>query len=204
MDLTTTDFTWVVDIVVILLVVVSAYLAMLRGVIRELFALLSWAVAFFAAFALAPLAQPFLNSLPVVGPFLADCQLSMLAAFVVVFGIALLATGLIIWVFSGNIRSTSLSLFDQSIGFIFGALRGLVLVAVVYIAYLQIVPTTDQYAFVENAMTIDVVRQAADIVRALVPDEVPGWLESRVNQLMGECDVDESGVAPEFLNALRA
>lgn len=187
MDLTSTDFAWVVDATVIVLLLVSAYLAMVRGLMRELLALASWVAAFFLAFLLAPAVQPAMAALPGVGGFLEECQFGMLAGFVVVFGVALIGTAILIWLFSGSIRNTALSVADQATGFIFGVLRGLVLVAVIYIAYQQIVPAADQYAFVENALTVDVVKQSADAVRVFVPDEVPGWLESRVNQLMGAC-----------------
>ncbi|MEO1330993.1 MAG: CvpA family protein [Pseudomonadota bacterium] len=187
MDLTSTDFAWVIDALVGVLVIVSAYLAMVRGAIRELFALLSWAAAFFAAFAFAPMLQPMLTGLPGIGGYLRDCNLSMVVAFVIVFGVALIATGILIWVFSGTIRNTALSLFDQGVGFIYGALRGLVLVAVIYIAYQQIVLEADRYQFIENAYTIGVVQATAEIIQSIVPDEVPAWLEGRVNALMDQC-----------------
>lgn len=200
MDLTSTDFAWVVDALVGVLVLVSAYLAMVRGFIRELFALGSWALAFFAAFAFAPMLQPVLATLPAVGTYLRDCNIAMVVAFVIVFGIALIAAGMLIWIFSGSIRNTALSLFDQGMGFIYGALRGLVLVAVIYIAYQQIVPQTDRYQFVESAQTIGVVQSTADVIRAIVPDQVPAWLEGRVNALMLECGgagTEPSGAATE-------
>ncbi|MCI4661402.1 MAG: CvpA family protein [Neomegalonema sp.] len=192
MDLTSSDLSWVVDVAVVLLVLVSAYLAMTRGVIRELFALLSWAAAFFAAFAFAAAIQPLLMDLPVVGPKLAaNCGLSMVVAFVIVFGIALIITSILIWLFSGQIRSTALSVFDQGLGFIYGAVRGLVLVAVIFIAYQRAVPEGDQYAMIQNAATIGVVQQAASIIEGMMPEEIPDWLRSRVDGLLSECGAEE-------------
>ena len=188
MDLNSTDFAWAVDLLVVVLIVVSAYLAMVRGVFRELFSLLSWVVAFIAAFAFAPSARPLVLDIPGVGGFLKDCQLSMIASFLFVFGIALLISSILLWLFTGRRDGHSvIDLADQIGGFIFGALRGLVLVSVIYIVYELVVPATDQYAFIENAATIDVLRQSADMVRAFAPDEVPGWLENRIDQLIGAC-----------------
>ncbi len=195
-DLSSTDFSWVVDVLIGLLVIVSAYLAMVRGLIRELLALGSWAVAFFAAFAFAPMLQPVLTGAPVIGSYLReDCNLSMVVAFVIVFGVALVAAGVLIWILSGSIRNTALSLFDQGAGFIYGALRGLVLVAVIYIAYQEIIPPDDRYGFVQNAYTIGVVESAAEIIRSIVPNEVPGFLKARVDALMEECGAAASGPA---------
>ena len=103
MDWTSNDFAWVIDVVVGALIVVSAYLAMVRGLLREMFALLSWAIAFVAAFALAPLAQPLLGDIPAVGPYLRECPFSMLAAFVIVFGLALMAASIVLWFFGDTI-----------------------------------------------------------------------------------------------------
>lgn len=197
MDLTSTDYSWTVDLVVGLLILVSAYFAMVRGVIREMLALLSWALAFFAAFAFAPMLQPLLNSLPVLGSYLArECSLAMVVAFVIVFGVALIGAGILFWSMSGYIRNTALSLFDQGVGFIYGALRGLILAAVIFIAYQAIIPKDDRYAFVEGAATIGVVSATAEIIRSIVPDSVPGWLESRVNALMEDCG-EASTLLPE-------
>ncbi|MEO1291757.1 MAG: CvpA family protein [Pseudomonadota bacterium] len=186
--MSSTNLSLAVDIVVVILVIISAYLAMVRGFVREMFALLSWAAAFFAAFAFAAALQPMLKELPAVGTRLAEsCGLSMAVAFVIVFGITLILTSIIIWLFSGSIRNTALSFFDQGVGFVYGALRGLVLVAVLFIAYEKTVPKTDQYAFVEQAATISVVRDAAGLIETMMPDEIPGWLQTRVDTLLAEC-----------------
>lgn len=181
------EFAWAVDALVGVLILVSAYLAMVRGLVRELFALASWAVAFFAAFFFAPSLQPSLAQLPVVGDALDDCRISMLVAFIVVFGLTLIVTGLIIWMFSGGMRDSGVGVVDQGLGFIYGALRGLVLVAVIYIAYKQIVPPTEEYAFVESAYSIGFVRDFAETIQSWLPDEWPDWFKDRVDQLMGEC-----------------
>lgn len=178
----------VVDVVVCVLVLASAYLAMVRGFVRELFALASWVLAFFAAFFFAPSLQPVIAELPGVGGFLEECLTSMVVAFIVVFGIVLIVSGVIIWMFSGSAGDGPTAIVDQGLGFIYGALRGVVLVAVMFITYEVLVQPTERFAFVEEAMTIDIVRDAADVVRDLLPeDELPGWLESRVAQLRGEC-----------------
>lgn len=188
MDFTTTDFAWVVDAIVAATIVISAYLAMVRGVFRETLALASWAVALIAGFALGPAMQPVVESVPGLGSLLKNCQYSLIAAFLLVFGLVLLITGVLVWVFSRSIQNTALSLADQVIGFIFGAVRGLVLVAVLYIIYEQIVPPASQLASVDEAATITLVRQSAEMVRGVAPDQVPGWLEARVDQLLGQCD----------------
>lgn len=195
MDLTTSEFSWIVDVVVGLLVLISAYLAMVRGIIREIFALASWAIAFVAAFLLAPSLKPALADIPGVGVYMENCQIAMLVAFVIIFGLALIASGIVIWALTGRARNSALSIFDQGLGFIYGGIRGLALVAVVYIAYEQIVGPDARPAIVESAATIGVVQASADLVRDLVPDQMPSFLDAQIKELMGECG-DQAGLAP--------
>lgn len=182
------EFAWVVDALVGVLVIVSAYLAMVRGLVRELLALASWAVAFFAAFFFAPAVKPLLGDIPGVGGLLNNCQFGMLVAFIVVFGVALIVTGLVVWLISGPTRNSAASVLDQGLGFIYGALRGLVLVAVIYLIYDNLV--AEPQPFVDNAFSIGVVREIADVILELAPEEMPDWLTVRVEQMMGECPVE--------------
>lgn len=181
------EFAWAVDALVGVLILVSAYLAMVRGLVRELFALASWAVAFFAAFFFAPSLQPMLADLPAVGSVLSDCPIAMVVAFIIVFGLTLIVTGAIIWMFSGGMRDSGVGVVDQGLGFIYGALRGLVLVAVIYIAYQQIVPESEEYAFVENAYSIGFVKELAETIQSMLPEDPPDWFRERAEQLMGQC-----------------
>lgn len=189
----------IVDASVGVLVVVSAYLAMVRGFIRELFALASWVIAFFAALFLAPMLKPALTGLPVVGDLLENCQILAFSSFVVVFGLALIATGLVFYIFSGPTRNTTASVIDQGLGFMYGAIRGLVLVAVVYIAYVTIEREANglgpdgglpqgRYEAVRDAYSIQFVRPVAEFFWDRTPSEMPGWLASRAEELMGECE----------------
>lgn len=187
MDVSSMELSWLVDAVVGILVLASAYLAMVRGLVRELFALASWVVAFFAAFFFAPSVQPMLSQLPFAGDYLSECRISMLVAFVLVFGATLIVTGVIIWMFSGSSGESAIGILDQGLGFIYGALRGLVLVAVLYIVYQQIGSDTNELAFVEDAFSIGIVRDIAETVQSALPNEWPDWFKDRVNQLMGEC-----------------
>lgn len=182
------DFAWVVDAVIIGLIVISAYLAMVRGLMRELLALLSWVVAFVAAFSLAPSVKPLLPTDPGFQVFLSNCEMMLLVSFVLVFGLSLIVTGAAFWMLSGPTTNSKIGLADQTLGFIYGALRGLVLVAVVYIGYQQIAQSYPEYNFVDSAFTISIVQDAANVLANLLPaGEMPGWLAERIAVMMSEC-----------------
>lgn len=189
------EYAWAVDALVIVLLIISAYLAMVRGFFREIFALASWIIAFLAAFFLAPTVQPLLADIPGLGGWLSDCEGGMLAAFIIVFGAALIVTGLIIWLFSSPTRNTAVSVIDQGLGFIYGALRGLILVAVLLIAYQEIVKSdADRLDMIEAAAVYPYVEGAADVVRSLAPERMPAWLTDRLEQMKSDCEASRGGL----------
>ena len=71
--------------------------------------------------------------------------------------------------------------------------------AVVYIAYEVIVGPDGRHAFVDEAATIGLVQSSADLIRDLVPTEMPSFLDDQINQLMGDCrstPLESGAVAP--------
>jgi membrane protein required for colicin V production len=80
--------------------------------------------------------QPLVKELPVVGEFLSDsCELSVVAAFAGVFVIGLIVAALFTPLFSGAVQRSALGGIDQALGFLFGAARGVLLIAIAFIVY---------------------------------------------------------------------
>jgi membrane protein required for colicin V production len=125
----------VFDWVLVAVVGSSMLFAFLRGVTRELIALLAWVLGFIAAVTLSP----------VVGDMLPDfgghSAVRYLVAFVGILLGALLVGALIAWPLGSFIRRVGLGFVDRFLGAIFGVARGMVLVlAFVLIAGLTSLP----------------------------------------------------------------
>ncbi len=170
-----------------LVVVVSALLAYSRGLVREGMAIAGWIVAALAAFALAPVAEPLVREIPYLGDILGDsCELSVVAAFAIVFALALLVVSLFTPLLSGAIRESALGSVDQALGFLFGVARGVLLVAVALVAY-------DRIAVGEEVTMVDASRTAAAMggiaaqVEAALPQDAPDWITGRYDGLVGAC-----------------
>lgn len=188
------EYSWAVDALIIVLVVVSAYLAMVRGFFRELFALASWIIAFFAAFFLAPVVYPKLTEIPGIGGVARNCEIGLLIAFVIVFGAALILASIVIWLFSTSKHDPAISVIDQLLGLVYGAARGLVLVAVLVIVYQELIKTdAEKYDVVESAATYPYVAKTADYIRQIAPAELPQWVTDRVDQVRGDCEAAKTG-----------
>lgn len=125
MDLHTSFTTF--DYVVIGCVLLSGLLALIRGLVREVCSLAAWAGAFVAAAKLSYLAEPWAHRY-VKSDSLAS-QLAMLAMFCGAF-IVLSLIGMLI---SKLIRGDALTAIDRSLGFVFGLLRGALLVCLLYL-----------------------------------------------------------------------
>ena len=110
-----------VDAVLLGVLVLSALVGLVRGLVFELFSLVGWLVAYFAAQWFAPVLAPHLP----VGQ--AGSALNHGAAFACAFIGALIVWGLAARLVRMLVRATPLSLVDRILGAGFGVARGAVL-----------------------------------------------------------------------------
>jgi membrane protein required for colicin V production len=184
----------ITDAVVLLIVLISAMLAHSRGLTREALAIGGWVVAAATAFWLGPLVEPFTREIPVVGDFLrSSCTISALAAFVLVFAGMLMVLAIFTPVVSGLVRDGVLGPIDRAFGFVFGAARGLVLVAVLFMLYDLVAPTDQRLPAIDNAASIRLIGDTATLLREHAPTEVPDWLSVRIDRLTGACGAPGPG-----------
>jgi membrane protein required for colicin V production len=181
-----------VDGAVALVIVVSAILAYARGLVREILAILGWIAAAVAAFFLTPVAEPLVREIPYLGDFLRDsCELSVLAAFAAVFTVALILVALFTPLFSSFIRHSALGGIDQGLGFFFGVLRGVVLVAVALMIY-EFVAPGGGVPVVDQSQSVAIFDRFKDQLAAAIPDDVPDWFARQYETLVAHCVVQET------------
>ena len=126
----------IVDGGVAFVIVVSAILAYSRGFVREAMAIVGWIAAAIVAYYFAPSLQPSMVGIPVIGEFMADsCELAVIAAFAAVFAVALVVVSIFTPLFAAVVQRSALGGLDQGLGFLFGAARGILLVAVALVVY---------------------------------------------------------------------
>ncbi len=115
------------DIVLLVVIVMSALMGLFRGLFREVVSLATWITAFIAGMYFAPsLAERLaIANNPTVG---------LAIGFVVVFIATLILGGIVQWAISRLVESTGLSGTDRVLGFVFGGLRGAVVCIVALIA----------------------------------------------------------------------
>lgn len=176
-----------VDAGVAIVIVLSAILAYSRGVVRESLAILGWIGAAVVAFLFAAQAQPLIKELPVIGDFLGDsCELSIIAAFAAVFALGLVVASLFAPLLSSAVQRSVLGGLDQGLGFLFGVLRGILLVAVAFIVYDRAV-AANSIPMVDNSRSAKVFASFQENIDESIPADAPGWIVGRYEQLTAVC-----------------
>lgn len=180
------NFTWI-DGAAAAIILISAMLGYSRGLVREGMAILGWVGAAIVAFIFAPAFMPLLREVPKVGEFLADsCELSVVAAFAVVFAIGLILASLFTPLLASVVQRSALGGVDQGLGFLFGVIRGVLLIAVAFIVYDRAM-SNQAYAPIDNSRTAKVFANFQASIDDAVPNDAPGWIVARYNDLTNIC-----------------
>lgn len=178
----------IIDAVVAGIIVISALLAYSRGLVRETMAIAGWVAAAVLAFMFAGSLQPLVKEVPVVGEYLADsCELSIIAAFAAVFALALVIVSLFTPLFSSIIQRSALGGLDQGMGFVFGVLRGILLVAIAFFVY-ETVITSQSIAMVDDSRSAEVFSRLTRQIDDRDPQDALGWITAQYEQLVGVCE----------------
>ncbi|MBT5108534.1 MAG: CvpA family protein [Rhodospirillaceae bacterium] len=154
------------DIVIVLVLMLSAFLAYFRGFAREVLSLGTWFGAGLAAYFgfryVSPYARDFISSGAV-----AD----------ITTGVGLFLGALVLLTFvnhalSKRVKDSALSAVDRILGFLFGAARGALIVCVAYIAATWFWVEKDLPTFVTDARALPVVRDGAGLIIRWLPEDV--------------------------------
>lgn len=102
---------------------ISGLVGLIRGLIREVFSLISWGVAVWISFRYSREMAPHLEALIALPP------MRFVAAFGLLFLGSLIVTGMISSLISTLLRSVGLTGIDRFAGLLFGGMRGVLLVS---------------------------------------------------------------------------
>jgi membrane protein required for colicin V production len=168
------------DIGVGILVLVSALLATTRGLTREILSLVTWAGS--AAFA----AYMFFYHPDIARQYITPDIWADVATAVVSFLVALIILHLLTMRIGDWINDSKLGPLDRTLGFVFGALRG-ILIAVVVVIFGKWLLGANLPDWAAEAQPLPTLESLGDRLISLLPEN----LEEQVN------DILQRGVAPE-------
>ena len=164
------------DLAVAIVLLISAVLAYFRGFVHEILALMAWVGATLATIYALPYLQPLARGLldPEPGLLYELVPLESVVDFatgVVLFVVTLVIMSAFSRAVSKRIRQSTMNLLDRSLGFLFGILRGALLVALAYIPMEWVWPPPDQPAWLDQARTRPLVVAGADLPKSLASAE---------------------------------
>lgn len=189
------DFT-LFDGAVAAILFISAVLAYSRGFVREILSIAGWLAAGVVAFYFAPTVVPLVQEIPVLNEIIGDnCELGILAAFAGVFAVALVVIALFTPLISGAVQKSALGSLDGGLGFLFGIVRGVLLIVVALVAYDFFIAGGEGFPVVEDSKTRVLLAEQQDRMQDVIPTDIPDWLIEPYNDLTASCTgepIDES------------
>jgi len=171
------------DWFILVVLVASGLISFSRGFTKEFLSLFLWVAAFIAAISLEYLATPKINE------YIGNPEISKILSYVVVFIIFIFIGGILIKFISKIIKWSGASGFDRFLGVLFGLIRGLIVLFVIFLLLPSSLKTTDlinnskitpliqKYApqieayFRELVDNRNIVEEALEIIEPLQPKE---------------------------------
>ena len=171
------------DWFILVVLVASGLISFSRGFTKEFLSLFLWVTAFIAAISLEYLATPKIDE------YIGNPEISKILSYVVVFIVFIFVGGILIKFISKIIKWSGASGFDRFLGVLFGLIRGLIVLFVIFLLLPSSLKTTDlinnskitpliqKYApqieayFRELVDNRNIVEEALDIIEPLQPKE---------------------------------
>ncbi len=178
-----------VDGIVLAVIVLSAVLAYARGFVRESLSIAGWIAAALAGFALAPRVEPLVREIPILSDLIGtSCELGLLAAFAAVFAAALILVSLVTPLIAGAVQNSALGPLDQGFGFMFGIVRGVLLIVIALAVYMRIFGDSGGVEMVDRSHSIAVFSGLEQRIVAMLPEDAPQWIANRYASLTQGCN----------------
>lgn len=153
------------DVFFLVIVGVSALVAIARGVTKELLSIIGWVLAGVSVYYLLPVVDPIMKK------YIASEVLSGLVS-----GMVILIMFCIFWVLAADkistqIRFSKLSALDRILGFIFGIFRGVVIVILLQIMISSLIPEESQKGVFAESRYFKLAGDAAGPIKGLIPEK---------------------------------
>ena len=156
------------DLGIIIVLMASGLLAFFRGLVKEVLAVAGWIGAAFATL------YGFRHAQPIARRFIAVELAADAVAGLAIFLVTLIVLSMITHAISARVRDSALNAVDRSLGFVFGLVRGAVLVVLAYMLLGLAVPTREQPDGLLQARAMPWIERGADFLLTLMPQDQRG------------------------------
>ena len=149
------------DWFILVVLIASGIISFTRGFTKEFLSLFLWIAAFIAAISLEFLATPKINE------FIGNEEISKIISYIFVFVIFIFVGGIVIKFISKLIKWSGASGFDRFLGVLFGLIRGLIVLFVIFLLLPSSLKTTD---LISNSKMTPIIQKYAPQIEAYFRD----------------------------------
>ncbi len=179
------------DIVILIMLGISALIALSRGLMKEVLSIIGWVLGSAAV----------IYFLPVFTPITKEYIASGMIAGVVT-SIFILILFMVIWILlTGNIvdkiRSSKLSSLDRMLGLFFGIMRAFLLVILLNILISWIMPKERQPETFKNSKYFQLAGEFAEPIENLIPKETLDSIKEKAATISGKEEKSEEDETQE-------
>ncbi len=153
-----------VDLIIVVIIIISALISVVRGFVKESISLASWVLAGFIALRyFAPLAE-------LLEPYIESPTIRTGTGFAILFVSSLIIGAIVNFMASQAVTKTGLSGTDKSLGVVFGAARGMLIVTMlVLLAGLTPMPSEPWW---DDSSMIEFFSEMASWIKDILPQDI--------------------------------
>jgi membrane protein required for colicin V production len=175
------------DIILLAVMLISGLLAMVRGFMREIFAIASWVIAAVVTLYAYP------HALPYAKQYISQDTIAMAVSIGGVFLLTLLIVSIITVRISDAILDSRIGALDRTLGFLFGLARGFLIMVVAFLFFNWLAQNEQgQPEWIRDARSKVVLQSAGDWLISILPDDP----EKLIREIRGPKDTDQEATEP--------
>lgn len=145
---------------------VSAVLAMVRGFSREVLSIASWVAAATTAYFF----YPYTAVVPYLAPYIDNDKVQLAVAAAAIFFVALIVVTVITMKIADFIIDSRIGALDRTLGFLYGAARSILVVAVGLLFFSWLVGSNPP-AWISQAKSLPLLEGVGSWLEGLLPDD---------------------------------
>ncbi len=153
------------DVIILIVVAISALIALSRGLVKEVLSIIGWILATMAVIYILPVVMPFAKEY-ISNGYVAG----------VVSSLFILILFFILWIYAtagvvGKIRTSKLNGMDRMLGLFFGIARAFLLVVLFYILVSWMIPADRQSETLTKSKYFQLAGKFAQPLEEMIPEE---------------------------------
>ena len=179
------------DIAILVIVGISALIALGRGLVKEVLSIVGWVLAGAAVIYLLPVLNPFTLKYIESGWM---AGIATAAFILIVF--------MIVWIYAtagvvGKIRTSKLSGLDRLLGLFFGRVRAFLLIVLMYILISWMMPVKSQPDLLRKSKYFQIAGNFAEPIEKLIPKDTLDAIKEKTSEVGLTGDDDDEPAAEQ-------